>query len=230
MAYRPKFTKTSGSIRGISKVMLHPNKPIAKIIMQQKKDEAGNIEEVEYIVKAEDQDRDIKKMLKNGTWYITLSGDGKKVYGIRPVSGVFNLKFDRVVAEEGKAPAPKESSYTFQGKLIEETKYTILLTIADGNETGMVVPVSFRYWYTETVEEGKSIVSLEFHPKARDWDLFVDFHDAFGVWQYGPMTYKDNILPELQERLKRANRTVKGVMAKGFLDSLIGSDNAPDVE
>jgi hypothetical protein len=205
---------------------MHPSKPLAKIIMQVK-DKNGIESTEEHIVALSEQEDNVKKLIQDGLWFVSLNSDGKKVYSIRPVKGVFKVRVRKLAADEDKEPAPKTNN-TF------DTPYdywTPILEIVDGKEKGMQIPLILRYWFEETVEDGENVVALEFHPKSpKHGPMLSDFLNEFGVWDYGKMKYKDNILPEIQKRLLSAKKVVQVVVKDGWIDSILGSDDVPTTE
>jgi len=225
--YTPKRVNVGGSrgASGISKVQLHPDGKRLRILMTEK-DKNGNEQENEYRLFMADQDKNIRPMIQNGLWFVSLDGSAKKIYGIRPVRGVFKVKCSKFASEKDKEPTPKVNN-TWE---VPFSEFTALLEIVDGNEKGMIVPMKLRYWFEEVIEDGKSVVAYEFHPKSRYMPILADFCDAFGVWDFGAMPYSDNILPIMEKRIKRANKTVQIAMKNGWVDSILGTDDTPDTE
>ena len=225
--YVPKRVSIGGSRgpSGSSKVQVHPDGKRVRILMTEK-DKNGNEQENEYRLLMADQDKEIRPMIQNGTWFVSLDGNAKKIYGIRPLRGVFKVKCDKFAAEKDKEPAPKVNN-TWE---IPFSEFTVLLEIVEGAEKGMIIPMKLRYWFEETIEDNKSVVAYEFHPKSRYMPILTDFCDAFGVWEYGPMPYSDNILPFMEKRVKRANKIVQITVKNGWVDSILGAEDMPDTE
>jgi hypothetical protein len=228
MTYTPPKVQVTGARgpQGISDVLLHPSKPLVRIVMRHKDKNGVNSEET-FTLNLSEQEDAVKKLIQSGSFYVSLNSDEKKMYSIRPVKGVYKVRVRKLAAEENKEPAPKTNT-TF------ETPYDYwmaILEIVEGKEKGMQFPLILRYWFEEVVKDGKSIVALEFHPKSpKHGPMLEEFLKEFGVWDYGEMSYKDNILPEIQKRLVSAKKVVQVVVKDGWIDSILGSDDVPDTE
>jgi hypothetical protein len=230
MTYTPPKRTVAGNRgpQGVSTILLRPDKPnLAKIVMSHTDKDTKEVTKEEYIIKLSEQEEKMKPFIRAGNWYVNLNSEKNKVYGIRPLTGIFKMQFLKIAASEDKEPAPRTNTQ-YKDPFDE---WTVILRILDGDEKGMEVPINLRYWFVEEVKDGKSIVGYEFHPKSPDhMPRLMSFCDYFGVWDYGEMKYSDNILPEIQKRCLTAKKSVKVMMKNGWVDSFIEPEMKPDTE
>ena len=173
---------------------------------------------------------DLKTPPIGGRWFVSLDGNKKKLFNIHPVKGIFNMRLVKFIASKDAEPAPKlDNRYPDNPTL----KFTVLLGIVDGKEKGMEVTMSLRYWFREDIVDGKSLVGYEFHTHVnaqRNMNLLIDFCDAFGYLDYGPIPYSDNLLPGMEKRMLKAAKIIKIKLNDGWVDTILGGDETPDVE
>jgi len=207
MAYRPKVLQ--GNFKrgesGIAYVKINAEKTKVKVTFE----ESGK-----EIVTSE-----FPKGAKPGKWFVTLDGDNKKVYSIRPVNGLFIGKANKFVAREGEAPIPQ----THVGADWSYQYFTVLLEITQGENKGIIVPCMLRYHFAEAQEDNKSVVAFS-HPKSKYTPMLIEFCDCAGVWDRGVMAYKDNVLPMIEKRVLNAAKEFQFVMKGGWVDSFIPLD------
>jgi hypothetical protein len=166
---------------------------------------------------------DFPKGLKPGKWYLTLDSNNKKIFSYRPVNGLFVGKVQKFVARENEEPTPK----THIGQDWSYQYFTILLEITKGDNKGLVIPCMLRYHFGEAQDEvdGKteSVVAYS-HIKSKYTPMLIEFCDVSGVWEKGPMPYKDNILPMIEKRILHESKEFQFVMKAGWVDSFIPID------
>jgi hypothetical protein len=159
------------------------------------------------------------KELKAGKWYITLDSNNKKVFGYRPVNGLFVGKVNKFVARNDEVPTPQ----THIGKDWSYQYFTVLLEITKGDNKGLLIPCMLRYNFTEATEDDKSVVAY-CRPKSKYTPMLIEFMDCSGAWNKGVMPYKDNILPYIEKRVMHENREFQFVLKQGWVDSFIPLD------
>jgi hypothetical protein len=157
--------------------------------------------------------------MKAGKWYVTLDGDNKKVFGYRPVNGLFVGKVNKFVARNDEVPTPQ----THIGKDWSYQYFTVLLEITKGDNEGLVVPCMLRYHFSEAQEDEKSVVAYS-HPKSKYTPMLMEFCECAGVWNKGIMPYKDNILPLIEKRVMHEAKQFQFVLKAGWVDSFIPLD------
>jgi hypothetical protein len=50
--------------------------------------------------------------------------------------------------------------------------------------------------------------------------MLSDFCDATGIWKFGPIPWDDNILPELEKRVNRADQEFNVVLNGGWVEHI----------
>lgn len=204
MAYRPKTVQSpyKRGDSGIAKVQLNGEKTKARITF----DEDGKV-----VVTSE-----FPKGMKAGTWFITLNSENNKVFSYRPVSGVFTGKVQKFVSKEDQDPIPQ----THIGKDWSYQYFTVLLEITKGDNKGIAVPCMLRYHFTEAEEDEKKVVAYS-QPRSKYTPILIEFCDMTGVWDRGPMPFKDNLLPMMQKRIMSAAKEFQFIMKKGYVDGFM---------
>ena len=213
MAYKPKVIQGqfARGNSGIATVKMSGDKTKVKIIFDEDNKELVTTE--------------FPRELKAGKWYITLDSNNKKVFGYRPVNGLFVGKVNKFVARNDEPPIPKTHIGTkgTDGKNWSYQYFTVLLEITQGDNKGLIVPCVLRYHFTEAEEDEKSVVAYA-HIKSKYTTMLMEFCDVSGVWDRGAMPYKDNILPYMEKRVLHADKEFQFVMKGGWVDSFIPLD------
>lgn len=207
MAYKPKVVQ-SGYKRGdsgIATVRVAGDKSKVKVTFDE-----GNKEVI---------CTEFPEGLRAGKWYITLDGDNKKVFGYRPVNGLFVGKVNKFVARNDEVPTPQ----THIGKDWSYQYFTVLLEITQGDNEGLFIPCMLRYHFSEAQEDEKSVVAYS-HIKSKYTPMLMEFCEVSGVWNKGMMPYKDNILPLIEKRVMHEGKQFQFVIKNGWVDSFIPID------
>jgi hypothetical protein len=70
------------------------------------------------------------------------------------------------------------------------------------------------------------------HPKSKYTALLMDWLEAVGAWDNGPMKYKANILPDLAKRIALANKSFQFVLKDGYVTTVfsMGSESKEEEE
>lgn len=213
-----KIATTGERNAGLAKVQLHPSQPKVKVTVEQKEGEAKV-----YILNKED----CPDCVQNGTFLVDLSSDGKKMYNIRPVKGVFDLKVKEFVHAKDKEPMPKVKEGGGDKGKYSYMKFTVTMEIVAGKFKGMLVPCSLPYNFQEAKEEvpGKglqSVVEIS-HPGSKYTKLLIDFLTVTGTIDQ-VMPYRENILPMLQKHVLKNDRKFSGGLENGWVSGLYESE------
>jgi hypothetical protein len=173
------------------------------------------------------QTRDLAK-LKPGTWYIQLNGEEDEIYSFRPFSGSFKGKVESFAAREGEEPRPKVKEYTNkEGKNYTITSFTVLVDILEPEKfAGITIPMVVRYNFREAKDGEKSVVGLP--DRGRHSKFLEEFCDLTGVWDRGPIKFSDNVLPEVEKRVLKADNAFMLVLKDGWVDTLFEADEPVD--
>ena len=213
MAYKPKVVAGGGNfVRGKGQVALSGDKTKVRVIMQ------VDDKERTYVLKVED----CPKYVQSGSFSVSLTEDGKKMYSMYPVTGMFSGKVSKFVAPDGQDPSPKtDEKYGNQF-------FSILVEITDpAPAKGMIVPVRLSYNFAPVMEtiQGKEVEVVGIsHPKSKYTPLLVDFCDAVGLWDKGPMKYTANVLPTMQKRIFANDRKFNFVLRDGWVNTIFTMD------
>lgn len=157
----------------------------------------------------------------SGVFAITVSEDKSKLFRMYPHQGSFKCKFVGFVAQEGKDPEPRVKT----GKFGTYQTAIASLKIIDGIYTGMIIP----YILSFNLEDMDGITAIKGGGKAAK--KFADFLDAIGCWEE-VIPFSENILPTIQKRALKANKTVLVMVKEGWVDSAVREDapNFGDLE
>jgi hypothetical protein len=211
--------------RGLAKVRVGKakGKPVAEIVFK----ESGE----KYLFKGTEH---VPSTLKSGLWNISLTSDDTEIYSHFPWKGHYKAKVKEFTKGSGNedAPAPKERTFTIKkgknaGKDFTVEQFTVLLEITDPDDLeGVTIPYVLPYNFKEVEDNGKQVVGFP-SSKGRTKQL-IDFCDITGVWDSGPMKYKDNILPDLQKRILRADKEFNIVINDGWIESIFSAFDAEE--
>lgn len=168
----------------------------------------------------------------SGEYYVQLSEDKKEVLQVRPNNGMFVVKVDRFVAKEGETPAPRTITAVEKesGKEYSYQIFSVILKIFSPKEyEGMEILFSPRYNFdaAEDAVQGKKVDVVAYsHPRSKYTPLLMDFCDATGVWDKGPMKFSTNIVPLLEKRIAQADKKFQVVLKDGWVVTIF---SMPDV-
>lgn len=159
-------------------------------------------------------------VLVKGKCFVGMSGDKDKILSARPLNGVVRAKVKEFVSEKDKEPAPKVNA----AAKYPYSYFTVLLEVVKGAWKGAIIPVHLHYNFCEfTDEQGRAIVGFD-KMGSKTTPPLVEFFDVTGVWNKGPMPYKDNLLPLIAKRIKEVDAEFDVVMKNGYADSYIAID------
>lgn len=148
---------------------------------------------------------------KSGTYMASISGDGKTLYGLRPLKGVFTVKVKNIASRKDEPPAPKERTGKYGPYLV----FTVNLVITEGEYKGMEIPVQFNYKFVETDDE---LTSIEIGTKkGNPGERLMDFLEIAGVGDV-QIPYSDNVLPKVQKALLKAGVEFQVALKDGWAD------------
>jgi hypothetical protein len=216
-----KGVETGQSISGVAMVEPHPSMPKVRVTFAPKTE---GEKPVAYVLEKEDCPEPIRK----GKFMVSLSGNGKKMFSIRPITGMAKLKVKEFPAQRdaqgnAKEPAPK----TKTGKFGVYQTFSVVFEIVEGENKGMEMPGSFPFDFIEGQDEvdGKIVSVLNVKKKKdspgndRLWELL----EVTGVVKK-TMPYKENPLPMLQKYMLKEDRTFSGAYKDGWINSLFSED------
>lgn len=159
--------------------------------------------------------------VRNGTWYVNLNRDGTRMFSLRPMAGIFEVKYLKMAAAENQDPKPYHDSgarrradgTTYN---VDRLMFKVILTIANGDNAGMEVPLNMEYAFDNV--DGTAAIQ---NRRARAVQQLIRFFEVHGLMDEGiVIPYSANILPDLDELLLSHKRKFGIVMAKGWIDSI----------
>jgi hypothetical protein len=207
-AYKPPIVKTGSGPTGIADIKIKGNK--VRVEFENKEILAN------YIVVGTDK---CPENLTPGVWYVSLTPQRDGIRNFRPINGMFKAKVVKITSQPDKEPAPLYNNRW------DYYYFTVLFEIIAPEKTaGCIVPNNYHYNFEPVQDEdGKEVAGFN-HPKSKYTTQLIDLCDATGVWQRGAMRASDNVLPELQRRMLKADKTVTLVLKDGFINSVFASE------
>ena len=229
MSYQPpKINKSSSQYsgtKGTAKVGLNPDRSKAQIDFYKK--EGNNEVHIKRIVVSTFPD-----YLKTGRWYVRMSSDDKEVLSANPQKGMFTVRVNKFVAPENEEPTPKSKEGNYNGKPYTYQEFYVWLeTLKPDSFQGMPLFLTLRYNFDgEYIDmKGKQVEVVGYsHPQSASTGMLMDFCDATGVWEKGPMPYQANILPVMAKRIAHANKTFQIVYDEGWPKTIFSMDTEED--
>lgn len=208
-----KQVEGGNRISGYAKVEVHPTAPKVKVTVEPAEDGA---KPKVFVLEKEN----CPAYVRSGMFMVNVSGDGTKLYSLRPKEVVAKAKVKEFVAQKDKEPAPK----TTQGKFGAYQTFTVSFQIVDGKFAGMEVPGSFPYDFVPGQEDipGKGMqetVSLKKKKDSKHNQRLVELLTVTGVIKQ-TLPWKENLLPMLQRLMLKADKTFSIAVKEGWVDAL----------
>lgn len=203
MAYRPPRVKTSyDRIKGLAKVAIHSKTGDAKVNFKDNKT---------FIVKAENVQAD---PVWKGVGFCEVSENGQYFYSMRPMKGLFDGMCVGLAAPDDGEPTPSTKDSRWGGTY---QTFIALLQIREGKYQGATYPYMVSYKF----ENADGVAALPGQRgKSRYTDQLEDFMYAVGAWEK-PLEWSENMLPEIDRRIKNSARHFKFSVKDGYVDQLI---------
>lgn len=219
MVYRPPVKKSAyDGLSGAANVALNGNKTKVKVTLEESGDS--------YVISVKECPKEVQAYIRSGNFVVKLSKDNDKIYSLSPTSGMFVGKVAKFSSKKDADPAPM----TKVGKNQEGSTYSylffvVMIEITEGECKGMQIPLFLRYNFAEEVQEVKGVErKVAGYSKSLDKSKHTAFLDEFltitGAWDAGAIPYSDNILPKLEQRIKRADKTFGFIVKKGYIETL----------
>jgi hypothetical protein len=228
MPYKPKRKKVEFDANPNGKARIKKSKEKGKIIVWFSPENENEFADKKYVVN-EWPDYIKPKQMEGVEWYVKLDGNGNKIFSIYPTEGMFEGHCIGLVSKEGEEPQVRFKDNQFGGY-----HYFIPLVEFTSDYPGMTIPYLWndgvkpypnmlRYNFAGDEETGETVYTSwgdnSIHTPKLD-----EFLTVTGVWDKGPIKWKENILPTIQKRIVKANKTFKFVLKNGFFVTLIGSN------
>lgn len=161
------------------------------------------------------------KTFPDGNYSVSISSQGDRLYGIRPLNGSYAARFKRFTGKEGQLPTPKHVTGTRHDPKknvdypVDELTFSAIAVIENGPYKGMELLLPFLYARKGSgfVDDGQG--GLNYKGGGDKGKLLVTFLEAAGVWSK-PLPFSDNVLPMLEAELQRVNKTFMVVIQNGW--------------
>lgn len=142
----------------------------------------------------------------------TMNVDGTKLLFATPSSGDFQLKFEKFPSAENTPPAPE----THPGKKAGTTyqAFGAMFEIAEGRWKGAKF---FSRFYPNFAPDEDGLLAVS--GTGDGSNKLFDFLQVTGVSEH-VIKYSENPLPEIQEIAQKEGRIFKGIVQKGWIDTL----------
>jgi hypothetical protein len=214
-----KPVQTTSGISGVAKVEVHPSQPKVKVTLKPTEEGA---KPVSYVIEKED----CPEYVRSGMYMVNLSGDGKKMYSIRPITGMAKFRVKQFMAKKDAEPAPK----TVNGKFGPYMTFAVEFEIVEGENKGMTIPGSYPFDFIESMEEvpGKGtlpVLNVKKKQKSPGNDRLWELLEVSGVISL-VMPYKENPLPMLQKHMLHQAKVFTGAYKDGWMTSLFASEES----
>lgn len=216
--YKPKKVKSGGGLVGVANVELgvSKGKPTAKVTF------VGGDNEGKSFFIAKDK---CPPYIQAGRWMTRLSAKGDEILSISPINGRFRGKVLKFSAQKGKDPAPYTVTVTTSDKKTYSFEvFNVVLEITQGKCKGMPIFYRLNYNFAEA-DDGTVGIG---HLKSKYTRHLERFLELSGAWDRGEMKYVDNVLPNFEKRILRANKEFYIQLVDGWVDALYPLDDDED--
>lgn len=153
--------------------------------------------------------------------YAEVSGDKKKLFGVRPLTGSFFAKVVGFAHAEDVLPAPKR--YEGMGRKKDGTTFpynfegfNVLVEITEGAWVGTIYPSMLRYLFTDA-GDGET---CGIRTGGKHAQILANFLENAGLdFDVDTIPLSDNILPWLEAELVSRGARFMIVVGNGYVDS-----------
>ncbi len=159
--------------------------------------------------------------VKTARVYAEVSGDKKKLFGVRPLTGSFFAKIRDFAHAEDQLPTPRRYEGMARKKNGETFPYnfegfTVLVEITTGEWAGTIFPSMLRYLFMDAGDgETAGIRTSGKHAQ-----ILANFLENAGLdFDTDTIPLADNILPWLESELVGRAEKFMIVVNKGYIDS-----------
>lgn len=157
----------------------------------------------------------------DGNYSVSISGQGDRLYGIRPLNGSYAVRYTSMAGKEGQLPMPKHFVGMRKDRKkgtdypVDEMTFNAIAVIESGPYKGMELVLPFLYSRKGSgfVDDGQG--GLNYRGGGDKGKLLVTFLEAGGVWGR-TLPFSDNVLPMLDSELKNANKQFMAVIQNGW--------------
>jgi hypothetical protein len=206
------------SLRGVAEVTVKPSGRI-QVLMN---DRAYNF----------DPGDPIPEGMVNGTYAVSMSESGDKLWSIRPAVGLYRVRFTGIAGKEGEPPTPKlVQGGPRTGKdgkhwvALDKYQFTLLFEIVTGKCKGMAITYTLDYLFKRYMETDEVYVPDRGGAGSASKKL-IEVMSLLGFdWTNDSIPWSENILPWLEAwLLKKPKRNLVVILKDGWIDSIASED------
>lgn len=159
--------------------------------------------------------------VQSGKVFATVSGDKKKLWGVRPLSGSFFARVKGFVHPDDQLPSPKR--YEGMGRKKDGTTYpynyeafSVLIEIQNGEWAGTIVPSQVRYLFADAGDGEVAGIRTG----GKHAEFLANFLENAGLdFDVDTIPLSDNILPWLEAELVSRQAEFMIVVDNGYIQS-----------
>lgn len=146
----------------------------------------------------------------------TLNKNGDKVNYITPATGDFTFKFQRFSGDEEKPPVAKvKQSTKGDGGTYLET-HALMEVVKGGWKGAILVFRLYPKWLAKDEDGNMEVIGEGTSP-----DRWRDFFKVTGITSHPDfIPFSENMLPEIQKMAQEIKKEFKGVIVRGWLDTV----------
>jgi len=197
-------------------------------------------DDAELIILMEDGDRYILPydmsevgVITDGTYRVTLSTDGSKLFGLVPAKGTYIVRYDGMAVKEGELPSPKlikggqrkrkDGKGTWDAP--DYLAFTVLLRIASKICKGMTIPLQLNYTFEQYRDSDETVIPLG----TKAFERTANFLQTAGMdFTTDSIPFSDNVLPFIDKLLLGRNKKFQVTIKNGYVEDVI--ELAPELE
>lgn len=164
-------------------------------------------------------------IVPEGRVHATVSGDKKKLWGVRPMEGSFFAKVDSFAHSEDTLPTPKRYEGIGRKKNGETFPYNyeafdVLVRIQNGDWTDTIIPSQLRYLFTDA-GDGES---AGIRTGGKHAQVLANFLENAGLdFDVDTIPLSDNVLPWLEAELTSRDEQFMIIVDNGYIQSFAPS-------
>lgn len=151
-----------------------------------------------------------------GVAFCECSENGQIFFSMRPHKGLFKGRCIGISSSEDEIPAPAVKT----GKFGEFMVFYSIFEITEGKYKGCKYPSQIPYKFVDA--DGVAALPGE-RGKSRYTDQLEDYMYITGAWET-ELEFSENLLPEINRRIKNAGKTFMFSVKDGYVDQLIDAE------
>ena len=174
----------------------------------------------------------IPEGMVSGSYAVSMSESGDKLWSIRPAVGLYRVKFTGIAGREGEPPTPKlvpgGPRTGKDGKhwvALDKHQFTLLFEIVTGKCKGMAITYTLDYLFKRYMETDEVYVPDRGGAGSASKKL-IEVMSLLGFdWANDSIPWSENILPWLEAwLLKKPKRNLVVILKDGWIDSIASED------